>query len=226
MAVIFVIQSKLYSKYIFTSNKEVKMSYELDMKEIERRAYMSYGEDGLVDIAIGSVILLWGVFLVTEPSGLIGLLGILALGIWYLGKRFITIPRIGSIQPSQKMERKQRNLAIALLILGVIAFGGAAIGVMIVGRPLMDYALSILGLVIAAGVCVLAYLVNANRLYVYAVLLFGAFTAGEILSKTITSVDAFALSVIFAGSLILLSGLVVLVRFLRKYPVPDMEVGT
>ena len=34
------------------------MSYELDMKEIERKAYLSYSEDGLVDIAIGMVILL------------------------------------------------------------------------------------------------------------------------------------------------------------------------
>jgi hypothetical protein len=77
--------------------------------------------------------------------------------------------------------------------------------------------------VIAAGVSVLAYLVNASRLYAYAFLLFAAFTGGEILSQTITTIDAFALSVIIAGALILFSGLVVLVRFVRKYPVPTME---
>lgn len=199
------------------------MSYELDMKEIERKTYMSYSEDGLVDVAIGTVILLWGVLLVVEPSGLIALLGPLALGIWYLGKRFITIPRIGMIQPNQKMERKMRNLAIFLVVLGAIAFGGILTG-RIVGYAFSSgYSLGILGLVLAGGISVLAYLLNAARLYVYAALIFIAFAGGEILSASITAFDAFAFSVILAGALILLSGLVVLVRFLRKYPLPALE---
>lgn len=51
------------------------MSFDLDVKEIERRAYMSYSEDGLVDIAIGFVFLGWGVLLVDKLPGLIALLG-------------------------------------------------------------------------------------------------------------------------------------------------------
>ena len=199
------------------------MSYELDMKEIERKVYLSYSEDGLVDIAIGMVILLWGVFLVVEPSGLIALLGPLALAIWYLGKRFITIPRTGRIQPSQKMERKMRNLTIFLLVLGFIVLGGILTGMIIGYTSSSSYSLGILGLVIAAGVSLLAYLLNAARLYAYAVLLFAAFAGGEILSASITTFDAFAFSVILAGALILLSGLVVLVRFMRRYPLPTME---
>jgi hypothetical protein len=199
------------------------MSYELDMKEIERKAYLSYSEDGLVDIAIGMVILLWGVFLIVEPSGLIGLLGLLAFAIWYLGKRFITIPRIGMIKPSQKMERRFKNLGIFLVILGAIAFGGILTG-RIIGYPFSSgYSLGILGLVLAGGISVLAYLLNAARLYVYAVLLFVAFAGGEILSANITTFEAFALSVILGGAIILFSGLVVLLRFLRKYPLPTME---
>jgi hypothetical protein len=199
------------------------MSYELDMKEIERKAYLSYSEDGLVDIAIGMVILLWDVFLIVEPSGLIGLLGLLAFAIWYLGKRFITIPRIGMIKPSQKMERRFKNLGIFLVILGAIAFGGILTG-RIIGYPFSSgYSLGILGLVLAGGISVLAYLLNAARLYVYAVLLFVAFAGGEILSANITTFEAFALSVILGGAIILFSGLVVLLRFLRKYPLPTME---
>jgi len=97
------------------------MSYELDLKEIERQVYMSYSEDGLADIAIGFVIMAWGLLLLTEPSGLIALLGLLGMGIWYLGKRFITIPRIGAIEPSPKMERRLRSLAMFLLVLGLMA---------------------------------------------------------------------------------------------------------
>lgn len=198
------------------------MSYELDINEIERKTYMSYHEDGLVDIAIGFVILAWGIFLVVEPSGLIGLLGPLAFAIWYLGKRFITLPRTGMIQPSRKMEKRFRNLAIFLLVLGLVAFGGVLVSRIILAFP-ASYSLSILGLVLAFGVSLLAFLLNAARLYAYAALIFAAFAVGEALSTNITTFDAFAVSVILGGALILFSGLVVLVRFLRKYPLPQME---
>jgi len=199
------------------------MSYELDMKEIERQVYLSYSEDGLVDIAIGVVITAWGLMLIQEPTGLIGLIGLLGMGIWYIGKRTITIPRIGVIEPSPKMERRLTNLAVFLVALGLIAFTGIILSRVGGSTMISDYSLGILGLVIAAGVALLAYLLNAARLYIYAVLLFVSFAGGEILAKTVTTFDAFALSVIVGGGLILLSGIVVLVRFMRKYPRPQLE---
>ena len=199
------------------------MSYELDMKEIERQVFLSYSEDGLVDIAIGVVIAAWGLMLIQEPTGLIGLLGLLGMGIWYIGKRIITIPRIGVIEPSPKMERRLTNLAVFLIVLGLVAFVGILLTRAAGSTMIGDYSLGILGLVLAAGVALLAYLLNAARLYIYAVILFVSFAGGEILAKTVTTFDAFALSVIVGGGLILLSGIVVLVRFLRKYPRPQME---
>jgi hypothetical protein len=199
------------------------MSYEIDLKEIERQVYLSYSEDGLVDIAIGFVITAWGIMLLMEPSGLIGLLGLFGMGIWYLGKRLITIPRIGTIHPSPKMARRLSNLAIFLIVLGLIALLGILISRIAGSTFSADHALGILGLVLAAGVAVLAYLLNANRLYIYAIILFVAFAGGEILAGTITSLDAFAISVIIGGGLILLAGIFVLLRFVRKYPRPSLE---
>lgn len=201
----------------------VRMSYELDMKEIERRVYLSYSEDGLIDIAIGIVITAWGLLLTQEPTGLVSLLGLLGMGIWYIGKRTITTPRIGVIQPSPKMERRLTNLAIFLIVLGLITLVGILLSRAAGSSLISDYSLGILGLVLAAGVAFLAYLLNAARLYIYAVILFVSFAGGEILAKNITSFDAFALSVIIGGGLIMLSGIVVLVRFVRKYPRPQME---
>jgi hypothetical protein len=199
------------------------MSYELNMKEIERQVYLSYSEDGLVDIAIGVVITAWGLMLTQEPSGLIGLLGLLGMGVWYFGKRLITIPRIGVIEPSPKMERKLSNLAIFLVVLGLVVFAGILLSRAAGGLVISDYSLAILGLVLAAGVALVAYLLNAARIYLYAVILFASFAGGEILAKSVTTFDAFALSVILGGALILLSGIIVLVRFMRKYPRQQME---
>jgi len=193
------------------------------MKEIERQVYLSYSEDGLVDIAIGVVITAWGLMLTQEPSGLIGLLGLLGMGVWYFGKRLITIPRIGVIEPSPKMERKLSNLAIFLVVLGLVVFAGILLSRAAGGLVISDYSLAILGLVLAAGVALVAYLLNAARIYLYAVILFASFAGGEILAKSVTTFDAFALSVILGGALILLTGIIVLVRFMRKYPRQQME---
>ena len=199
------------------------MSYELDMKEIERQVYLSYTEDGLIDIAIGVVIAAWGLMLTQEPNGLIGLLGLLGLGIWYMGKRLITIPRIGIIEPSQKMERRLTNMAVFLVVLGLLVFVGILVMRSIGVVEFNNYTLAILGLVLAGGVAVLAFLLNAPRIYVYAVIIFVSFAGGEILAQYITSVDAFALAVMAGGGLILIAGITVLIRFLRKYPRPQME---
>lgn len=199
------------------------MSYELDMKEIERQVYLSYTEDGLIDIAIGVVIAAWGLMLTQEPNGLIGLLGLLGLGIWYMGKRLITIPRIGIIEPSQKMERRLTNMAVFLVVLGLLIFVGILVMRSIGVVEFTNYTLAILGLVLAGGVAVLAFLLNAPRIYVYAVIIFVSFAGGEILAQYITSVDAFALAVMAGGGLILIAGITVLIRFLRKYPRPQME---
>lgn len=199
------------------------MSYELDMKEIERQVYLSYSEDGLVDIAIGVVITAWGLMLTQEPTGLIGLLALLGLGIWYVGKRLITIPRIGVIEPGPKMERRLTSLAVFLVVLGLVVLGGILLSRAVGSFGIGDYSLAIVGLVLAVGVALLAYLLNAARFYGYAVILFASFAGGEILAKYVTAFDAFALSVIIGGGLILVSGLVVLVRFMRKYPRQQME---
>ena len=200
------------------------MSYEIDMKEIERQVYLSYSEDGLVDIAIGVVITSWGLMLTQEPTGLIGLLALLGLGIWYFGKRLITIPRIGVIEPGSKMERRLTSLSVFLVVLGLVVLGAILLSRAVGSFVISDYSLAILGLVLAAGVALLAYLLNATRIYGYAVILFVSFAGGEILAKSITTFDAFALSVIIGGGLILVSGLIVLARFMRKYPRQQMEV--
>ena len=199
------------------------MSYELDMKEIERQVYLSYSEDGLIDIAIGAVITAWGLMLTQEPTGLIGLLGLLGMGIWYFGKRLITIPRIGVIKPGPKMERKLKSLVVFLILLGLLLAGvllSRAAGNLLID----DFSLIIIGLVLAAGAALLAYLLDASRIYFYAIILFVSFAGGEILARYITSFDVFALSVIAGGGLILLSGIIVLVRFMRKYPHQEMEI--
>ena len=195
----------------------------LDMKEIERKAYTTLSEDGIIDIVIGLGFLSWGIFLALGPTAFIGLIGPSLFVIWYSAKRNLTIPRIGLIIPSEKMENKFRNFSIFLFALGLIVLAGILLWQLGSDSLFANHSLGILGLVIAGGICIIAFLLKANRLYGYAMLLFLAFAVGESLSGRITNLDTFVLSVIIAAALITLSGLVILIRFLRKYPLPVIE---
>jgi len=194
------------------------MPENVNMKQIQNSLYRSYAEDGLVDVAIGLVIFGFGALLLVEIPWLIALLGLIPLLVWYLGKHYLTSPRLGTFQPRASMNRKFRGFFVCLLTigLGVLLF-------FVLGSGLAAHPLALLGLVLALGISALGLLMKTNRLYYYAVLVFAAMAFGEALNPSIKENDTYLLAVILAGGLILISGSMVLWRFLRTYPVVSIE---
>lgn len=199
------------------------MSEKLVMKDIERRVYMFYTEDGLIDLAIGLVILGFGGLLFLDFSGFTGVLGLVPVGLWYLGKRVITMPRIGIIQPDKAMGRRLAGFLSTMVVIGagvgVMAFLLAGTGSQLSdGHPLMMFAL-----VLSLAISALGLVMKVGRLYFYAILVFLAFSIGEGVNGMVEGPDFFLLSVICTGIIILLTGTGVLFRFLQKYPVVNGE---
>ena len=199
------------------------MSEQLNLKEIRRQVYLSYTEDGLIDLSIGLLILGFAAMLMADLPWMVGLLGGIPLLIWYGGKRSLTLPRIGSIQPGKEMKDQFKGYTIALLIagLGVLVF---FILLASSGRSILaDHPLALFGLVLALGISALAILTKAYRLYLYAALVFAAMTIGEILNRSIETLDMFLLLVFIAGAVIIIAGIIVLSTFLRKYPIVSLD---
>ena len=195
------------------------MQESINLKEIKRQIYLYYSEDGLADVAIGLVIFGFGVLLLVDLPAMIGLLGPISFMVWYFGKQSLVIPRVGSIQLDQEMKKRFSGFAINLIIIGVGVFllylfsGNSSTSL------LTDYSLALFGLVSALAISSLGYILQTNRMYAYALLVFLAMAIGEILGRSIVAVDPFLVSVILAGGIILLTGIIVLARFLNKYPV-------
>jgi hypothetical protein len=82
-----------------------------------------------------------------------------------------------------------------------------------------SYPLALFGFVLALAISSLGIMLKTNRFYIYALLVFLAMAAGELLGNSITAVDPFLVSVISAGSIIMIAGIIVLVRFMNKYSV-------
>jgi hypothetical protein len=203
--------------------KEPNMNERIDLDQIRKNVYLIYSEDGLADLAVGLMIFGFGIFLLLDQPALVGLLGIISFLVWYLGKINLVIPRVGSIQPSKEMKNRFLGFFISLMLigLGILVFylAGGRTGMSIMRTsPLM-----IFGMVVALGISVIGLVLQARRFYLYGVLVFAAMTVGEFLSTRVTRVDPFLIAVISAGGLILLAGLIVLVSFLKRYPVVEQE---
>lgn len=199
------------------------MNNRMNLQDIKRQVYLYYTEDGLADISLGLVILGFGLLLLLDMPAFVGVLGLIPLLIWYLGKGSLVVPRVGSIQPGPALKKRFVGFFINLCLIG-----GGVLALILVNRGTGEsffstYSLSVLGFVLALGISSLGLLMNAVRFYFYGALVFIAMAGGELLLNSISAFDPFLIGVISAGVIILAAGLVTLTRFLGKYPVIDLE---
>jgi hypothetical protein len=194
------------------------MSQDIDLKKIERKAWMSYFEDGLWDIFLGIFIVGWGLMMLTNMAWLAGAWFVVFYTTILGLKKRITYPRMGYVKFGQKQTRltaKFMLLGVILMLLGVLVFWLFNTG----SRPqwLSEYFLLLFGGMIAVVVSLIGYWIGVIRLYLYAALIFVTSALnqwGNIPTK---------FGLIVSGSIIVVSGLVILIRFLCKYPITPAE---
>ena len=192
------------------------MEEKIDLKAIERRAYLSYHQDGLIDLFIGIVALMFGAYIAYDPSmiavagGTIGVVPIMYVAV----KKLVTVPRLGYVKFASQRRNKIRNVVMFLVLAGVL--GNVAGVFALIYRPfvifLVENYLIVLGVLGAAIFSLAAYLSEIKRFYAYGAINLIAFPSGYILPT------AFYQTLILLGALITFSGAVLLYRFLRKYP--------
>jgi hypothetical protein len=197
---------------------EEKMTDSIDLKQIERSAYTSYHQDGLIDIMVG-ISLLW--FIVAMASEMIWLGGIIVpilLPVYIGAKQKLTIPRIGYVKFGT--QRKIR-LFLVLGILMAFVFLAFLMGLMFldpVAREAFSLFLGTYYNLIIAGVAggltlLIAISTNILRFYVYAILFLSVFLLAQIIS-----LDLLVTSSFIASSFMVL-GIYTLIRFLHDNPI-------
>ena len=197
------------------------------LREVEKKAYMSYHQDGLLDIVIGVYALSFGLGIVADKILEFGFATIMpaimisiVLPIWIIAKRKITMPRIGFVKFGTRGSNKLFALLLGLSVagLGVLML----FGVFIMGqnsRPfwfeiLFQYGMIWIGLGAAVIGSLFAYTMGLKRLHSYGLLTLALFVSGYFLSIP------FEYLLFAVGSVIVASGAVLLARFIRKYPLP------
>jgi MFS family permease len=216
------------------------MSDSLDLKNIEKKAFRATYQDGLLDINIGGVVLSMSTqeySFITDAQPLLRI-GLLMAGlvvsnlVFWGGKKYLTIPRLGQVKFGPR--RQKRSLILASMLAGIVLLQV----IFLVGTILLwrnpEWAISlglhtsnrdlermmvalIAALFVGPSMTLIAYFTDFLRGYYIAFILsLGAFSLVWFSQPVYFSI---------AGLIILIPGVVLFVRFLREHPLPPAEAS-
>jgi len=195
------------------------MPESLNLKELERKAWQSFQQDGLMEVFLGALLVLAFLAGIAGEQRFFVYIVMLLLGpMLFLAKRYVTVPRIGQVQFGPKRKANQRLLAVV----AVVAVG-LTLALMLVAMRgsswLRDNHVLIsfgLGGMVALVFTAMAYLKDFPRLYIVGLLIGAAFTVTELLDNPAP--------LLVVGSILFVVGLAILAHFVRQYPVPSADV--
>lgn len=202
------------------------MSQKISLKGVERKAFSASYQDGLIDIFIGCVVLMFAIAPFLSPalgdfwSSAIFLpfWGIVYLLLWAL-RNYVVRPRAGNV--TYGSWRRSR-----LLKFNIFAFAGGILALILGILSLVKFDVlpgwihtARFSLLMLVGFSVTAYFLEFTRLYLYGALIALSPLVGEYLYATFAVPHhgfpiTFGLTAVF----ILFTGLLLFVRFLRDHP--------
>lgn len=212
------------------------MSKDDQFNKLARQAYLSYHQDGVIDILIGWIILSVGLGASTGWYGPWALLGFFITAILYASlKKRITIPRMGYVEFAPNWRREALikivyPLVVCSFMVVLLLVAGVPEGVTPVAPvwtpseawPNLKLWVEGKGAVLFGAVTLVLFVVvglatEMRRLYGYALLSLVIMTGGQLLGLE-THIPMFVL-----GGIILTVGIAMLVHFLRSHPIPSTE---
>jgi hypothetical protein len=202
---------------------------EPNIKDVEKRTYISYHQDGLIDIFIGTYVLLFATgILINNILDLStwfiipAIFPALMVPVWISLKKRITVPRIGYVKFKATGVNKLSVLFIGTLVAGIFTFFLFAFA------STQTWALELRNIVIENGMLFIGlgtfiisslfgYTIGLKRLYGYGALTLALFGILQFITFPFEYI-------IFAiGFIIIICGIALLTRFVQKYPIAPGE---
>jgi hypothetical protein len=213
------------------------MDSTISLKDLEKKAFRAAHQDGLWDIYIGLILLSMSILALStenESSRFLSYgLFFLGLGIAYLifwgGKKYLTTPRLGQVKFGPRRQRRKTIMSIVLAVIVFLQLVVVIATILLWKNPQWAAGpgftnadrerllVAIVGvLFVWPSITLIAYFNDFSRGYYIALL-----TAAAVFSLIWFGQPAYLIA---AALLIIIPGVVLFVRFLRKYPRPPAHV--
>jgi len=207
----------------------IKMIEKIDLIKVEKQTYRFTFTDGLYDMAYGSLILFIAIAPIIReilyPSYIIFLVLPASL-ILIFGKIYITIPRIGIAKFNLNRTKSKNKIGLLIAILVPITV------IMVVLTFLGVYNIKVGGYIVPVGaglfalilLSVIAYVIDYPHFYLYAVSIGLGIPLAAFLKPIFGDPLHYIISFGISGTLILIYGIITLIKFIKKYPIPKERI--
>jgi hypothetical protein len=192
-------------------------------KELAKKAYLNYHEDGVLDLIMGASCLGIAAFFGTGNI-VFNMFTWMPILFFMPLKNRITFPRIGYVKFDTRRGRPAKlillmsvTIVLGLFVLGTVFFLNTGRVDPAVRSWIGEHLILILGLIFALILTMVAFTTSIRRLYLYAGL-----AAVSFVTSFLLELPEFA-GFLAIGVVVFVSGIVQVVRFVRKYPVPAEE---
>jgi hypothetical protein len=195
------------------------------INSLTRKVYLSYHQDGILDLAAGTVVFGFGLNMLTGNIVFL-MVGWMAMMLYFLVKQRITVPRFGYV----RFESEEKNFTKGLASVGVgvlVLFLFFAFKLFVDRQPSspeMDalvqryHMVPLSGMLFGLPALGAAIFLGLKRFYLYALLAAGLPALGAWME-----IETY-IPIVTTGLVMLVIGTVMLTNFLKKYPLND-EAG-
>ena len=195
------------------------MNQKINLKELEKKAWTSYFQDGLWEFFIGIMLITSAIRTFTDNFWFTFMIFI-GMFIMILGKRYITTPRIGIVKFGQIRKMKQTKLVGVIGLAVIITFILFLSPTFVKDSPRILISVGV-AIFIALIFGAIGYYMDYYRFGIYGLM----FAIGEILWG-LFGIPVGPLAMLVFGTAILIIGIFSLTQFLHKYHLPNKEVAS
>ena len=190
-----------------------------EFNPLKRKVYLAYHQDGILDLVAGTVVLGFGLNMLTDNIAFL-MIGWFVMMMYVFLKKRITIPRFGYVRIDSEKKTLMRSwLSMGIGVFVLLLFFG--LGFFVNREPTSPemealirryHMVPLSAMLFGLPALVAAFFLGLKRFYLYALLAIGLPLLGAL-----SNIETY-IPIMTTGAVILAFGAVLLVTFLQKYP--------
>jgi hypothetical protein len=199
------------------------MKQNINLHKLEKDTLTAIFQTGLVEIEIGLIFTVSSLAMIFDNiSYIISIFYFVPAVFIFIALRSIAYPRMGIVKFTKKRVRKRLAALITITIALVLIISLRFLGLSDTASGLFSPRLVISSIIFV--ICLsIAYSLDYTRMYIYAFLLVGTFNLSEEIREHSWRISENGYAYLLAAIILLTTGIIYLVRFLKTHPLPEEE---